>query len=299
MAARRKKKKTKRELVMERISPELVGTVLTGLVLVVGMGVGLRFADEQAAEIASSGPPVVRINWPNAVSAGQPVNWPPTAVQDKLIGEAYEIVEEHAGPFSSRTLDALGLWLMRSGWVSQIHEIKRLDEGVIEIKAAWRSPGAVVREGAQDYLIASDGRRLRLSWRADLSPFPVIRGAYDANTLAVVPGEVWPSPSIQAGLEVLNLLREQLPGSLGSDQIRGVEVSAYDKFKRVVLLTDKGTRVVWGRTPSDPVPDAVSTEAKLNQLRYLRQNPEFGRRIDAGRTLIDISSGPVLVEDRR
>ncbi|RNC81300.1 MAG: hypothetical protein ED559_05775 [Phycisphaera sp.] len=299
MAARRKKKKTKRELIMERISPELVGTVLTGLVLVVGMGVGLRFADHQAADIASSGPPVVRINWPSAVSAGQPVNWPPATTQRQLLDDAYEIVQKHSGPFSSRTLESLGVWLHQSGWVSEIRDIKRLDEGVIEIDAAWRSPGAVVREGAHDYLIASDGRRLRLSWRADLSPFPVIRGANDANTLQVVPGEVWPSRSVQAGLEVLNLLREQLPGSLGSDQIRGVEVSAYDRFKRVVLLTDKGTRVIWGRTPSDPVPDAVSTEAKLNQLRYLRQNPEFGRRIDAGRELIDISSGPVLVEDRR
>lgn len=298
MGARRKKKPTKRELIMERVTPELVGTVLTGLVLFVGMGVGLKFADVQAAEIASSGPPVVRIHWPEAISNGQPVNWPPALTQKDLLDDAYTIVEEDPGPFSAKTLDALGIWLSETGWVSAIRDIRRLDEGVIEIDAAWRSPGAVVREGAQDYLIATDGRRLRLSWRADLSPFPVIRGAPDAEALAVVPGELWPSDAVQAGLEVLNLVREELPGSLGWDQVRGVDVSGYNRFKRVVLLTDRGNRIIWGRTPSDPVPDAVSTEAKLGQLRYLRQHPDFGRRIDAGRGLIDISSGPVLVEDR-
>jgi len=284
---------------MERVSPAVVGTMLTGLILIVGMGIGVKFADDQAAEIASSGPPVVRINWPTAVANGRAVNWPPAHTQKDLLDDAYAIVKKHPGPFSSRTLESLGIWLKQTGWVSSVTSIKRLDEGVIEIKAVWRSPAAVVRDGAHDYLIATDGRRLRMSWRADLSPFPTIRGALDASALAAVPGEVWPSQSVQAGLELLNLLQERLPGSLGADQVRGIEVSSFDRYKRLVLLTDQGTRIIWGRMPSDPVPDAVSTEAKLNQLRYLRQHPDFGRRIDAGRKLIDISSGPVLVEDSR
>jgi len=284
---------------MERVSPAVVGTMLTGLVLIVGMGVGMKFADDQAAEIASSGPPVARINWPTAVSSGRAINWPPVQTQRDLLDDAYAIVREHPGPFSSRTLESLGIWLKQTGWVSSVTSIQRLEEGVIEIKAVWRTPAAVVRDGAHDYLIATDGRRLRMSWRADLSPFPTIRGAFDANALAAVPGEVWPSPSVQAGLELLNLMQERLPGNLGADQVRGIEVSSFDRYKRLVLLTDQGNRIIWGRMPSDPVPDAVSTEAKLNQLRYLRQHPDFGRRIDAGRELIDISSGPVLVEDRR
>jgi hypothetical protein len=295
--AARKKKKTKRDLILERISPAVVGTILTGLILIVGMGVGINFADDQAGDIASSGPPVVRINWPNAVSNGRSVNWPPVETQRDLLDDAYEIVRKHSGPFSSRTLESLGTWLKQTGWVSSVRSIKRLDDGVIEIEGVWRSPAAVVRDGAHDYLIATDGRRLRMSWRADFSPFPSIRGALDANSLAAVPGEVWPSQSIQAGLELLNLLQERLPGNLGADQIRGIEVSNFDRYKRLVLLTDQGNRIIWGRMPSDPVPDAVSTEAKLNQLRYLRQHPDFGRRIDAGRSLLDISSGPVLVED--
>ncbi|PHQ82558.1 MAG: hypothetical protein COB69_01645 [Phycisphaera sp.] len=297
--AGRKKKKTKRELILERVSPAVVGTMLTGLILIVGMGVGMNFADDQAADIASSGPPVVRINWPTAVANGRAVNWPPAHTQKDLLDDAYAIVQQYPGPFSSRTLESLGIWLKQTGWVSSVTSIKRLDEGVIEIEAVWRSPAAVVRDGAHDYLIATDGRRLRMSWRADLSPFPTIRGALDASALAAVPGEVWPSQSVQAGLELLNLLQERLPGNLGADQVRGIEVSSFDRYKRLVLLTDEGNRIIWGRMPSDPVPDAISTEAKLNQLRYLRQHPDFGRRIDAGRKLIDISSGPVLVEDRR
>lgn len=296
--AARKKKKTKRELIMERISPAVVGTVLTGTVLIVGMGVGINFADDQAADIARDGPPVVRINWPSAISDGRAVNWPPVETQRSLLDDAYEIVRKYPGPFSSRTLESLGIWLKQTGWVSSVESIKRLDDGVIEIEGVWRTPAAVVRDGAHDYLIATDGRRLRMSWRADFSPFPTIRGATDANALAAVPGEVWPSPSVQAGLELLNLLQEELPGGLGSDQIRGIEVSNFEKHKRLVLLTDQANRIIWGRMPSDPVPDAVSTTAKLNQLRYLRQHPDFGYRIDARRSLIDISSGPVLVEDR-
>ncbi|MFI4892199.1 MAG: hypothetical protein ACIAQ0_02015 [Phycisphaerales bacterium JB058] len=301
MARKRRKPPTARERITEwvydHITANVISIVLTGVVLTVGMGVGISFADSRAAEIAADGPPTVRIHWPDAVSGDQNVNWPPQAVQKDLLDDAYEIGGNHSGHFSARTLDELGVWLARSGWVSHIDAINRLDEGVIEIKARWRSPGAVVRDGAHDYLIATDGRRLKASWRADFSPFPVIVGARDANPLAVVPGQKWENESIQAGLELLNLLHARLPGTRGADQVRGIDVSQFPRFRRLIILTDAGNRIIWGRMPSDPVPDAVSTEGKLRQLTYLRQHPDFGRRIDAGRKLIDVSSGPILVED--
>lgn len=302
MATRRKKAPSARERitqwVYDRITLDMVSMAVTGIVLAVGLGVGIGFADTQAATIAADGPPTVRIHWPEAVSGGQAVTWPPTAVQRELLDEAYAIVAEHPGPFSAQTLDAMGVWLGRSGWVSAIDSIDRLDEGVIEVRARWRSPGGVVRDGAHDYLVATDGRRLKASWRADLSPFPVILGAPDAKPLTIVPGQAWPSESVQAGVELLNLLHDRLPGSRGVDQVRGVDVSQFARFRRLIILTDSGNRIIWGRIPSDPVPDAVSTESKLRQLGYLRQHPDFGKRIDAGRSLIDVSSGPILVEDR-
>lgn len=302
MATKRKKPLSARERITEwvydRITANVISIVVTGVVLTVGLGVGISFADTQAATISADGPPTVRIHWPEAVSGGQNVTWPPQVVQRELLDQAYAIVDEHPGPFSARTLDALGVWLANTGWVSRIDAINRLDEGVIEIDARWRSPGAVIRDGAHDYLIATDGRRLKASWRADLSPFPVILNAPEANPLAVVPGQVWSNESILAGVELLNLLHERLPGARGADQIRGIDVSQFPRFRRLIILTDAGNRVIWGRMPSDPVPDAVSTEGKLRQLAYLRQNPDFGRRIDANRSLIDVSSGPILVEDR-
>ena len=272
MAKKRRKPPTARERLTEwvydHITANVIGIVVTGVVLAVGMSVGISAADTRAAEIAADGPPTVRIHWPDAISGGQNVSWPPQSVQRDLLDDAYEIVGEHPGAFSARTLDELGVWLTRTGWVSRIDAINRLDEGVIEIDARWRSPGAVVREEAHDYLIATDGRRLKASWRADFSPFPVIRGAKEAKPLAVVP-----------------------------DQIRGIDVSQFPRFRRLIIMTDAGNRIIWGRMPSDPVPDAISTEGKMRQLGYLRQHPDFGRRIDAGRKLIDVSSGPILVED--
>ncbi len=301
MAKKRRKPPTARERLTEwvydHITANVIGIVVTGVVLAVGMSVGISAADTRAAEIAADGPPTVRIHWPDAISGGQNVSWPPQSVQRDLLDDAYEIVGEHPGAFSARTLDELGVWLTRTGWVSRIDAINRLDEGVIEIDARWRSPGAVVREEAHDYLIATDGRRLKASWRADFSPFPVILGAKEAKPLAVVPGQKWENESIQAGLELLNLLHEHLPGSRGADQIRGIDVSQFPRFRRLIIMTDAGNRIIWGRMPSDPVPDAISTEGKMRQLGYLRQHPDFGRRIDAGRKLIDVSSGPILVED--
>ncbi|HED53938.1 MAG TPA: hypothetical protein ENJ00_07020 [Phycisphaerales bacterium] len=306
MAARKTRKKTTRTStrkasaspILERLSPQVVWAVVVAMGLIAGTGVGLSFAETRAAEIASDGPSVVRIEWPEAIANGQPVAWPPAPVQQELLDQAYAIVAEHPGPFSATTLDALGTWLSETGWVSGVSSIRRLDSGVIDIHAVWRAPAAVVRDGAQDYLIASDGCRLRASWRADLSPFPTIIGARDARALAVVPGEVWPSESVQAGLELINLIESRLPGDQGSDQITGVDVSQFVRLHRLILRTDHGNSIIWGRPPSDPVPDAVSTETKLRQLAHLRHNPDFGYRIDAGQGLIDISSGPVLVEDR-
>lgn len=302
MATRRKQALSARERLTQwlydRITPDIVSMVVTGVVLTLGLGVGIGFADTQAATIAADGPPTVRIHWPEAVSGNQSVTWPPSAVQRELLDQAYAIVGEHPGPFSAHTLDAMGVWLGQTGWVSEIDSINRLDEGVIEVRAQWRAPAAVVRDGAHDYLVATDARRLKASWRADLSPFPVILNAPDPKPLAVVPGQTWPSEPIRAGVELLNLLNDQLPGQRGVDQVRGIDVSQFARFRRLIILTDRGNRIIWGRMPSDPVPDAVSTESKLRQLAYLRQHPDFGRRIDAGRSLIDVSSGPILVEDK-
>jgi len=306
MDARTHRKKTKRKAaksskaprLRDRLSPPVVWAVLVAMGLTAGTGVGLAFAESRAAEIASDGPPVVRIDWPEAIADGQQVVWPPEPVQRALLDQAYAIVAEYPGPFSPDTLDALGTWLSKTGWVSGVSSIRRLDGGVIEIHAIWRAPAAVVRDGAQDYLIAADGCRLRSSWRADLSPFPTIIGARDARALAVVPGEPWPSASVRAGLELINLLQSRLPGDQGSDQVAGVDVSQFVRLHRLILRTDRGHSIIWGRPPSDPVPDAVSTDTKLRQLAQLRHNPDFGYRIDAGQSLIDISSGPVLVEDR-
>jgi hypothetical protein len=207
-------------------------------------------------------------------------------------------------PFQIDLLERLGTWVVDTGWVDQLRRVERSEPGVITVDASWRAPAGVVRQNGYDYLVSTDGRRLDAQWKGEAAGLPVVIGA-ERSTAAtsVLPGTVWPDRSVLAGVELLTLLHQELGvdpilGPGGFDQIWGVDVADFERYQRLVILTDQGNRIIWGRAPSDPVSDLVPTHRKLENLAYMRRHPEYGRRIDASQALIDLSNGPILVDDR-
>ena len=76
-------------------------------------------------------------------------------------------------------------------------------------------------------------------------------------------------------------------------QISGVDLSDFLKNGKLTLITDRGTRIVWGSAIGDSVPGEVKVERKIARLE---QNlKEFGR-IDANQNRVEIYTPIVLVD---
>ncbi|MGP1272796.1 MAG: hypothetical protein ACTS22_05640 [Phycisphaerales bacterium] len=225
-------------------------------------------------------------------------------MQLRLDDEAQAIVAREGGPLSVRVLDELGVWMRGTGWAREVRRVARTRSGAISIEVSWHQPAAVVRQGAREHVLSADGRRLPLAWPAGTSAMPAITGAEHATPAADVPaGDRWPDAEVQAGVDLLTVLHRELGddeniGPRGFDQVRAIDVSKYRTLQQLVILTDRDTRIVWGRAPGDPVQDIVSTAQKLSRLANLRNHPDYGRRIDAGMAYLDLSSGPILVDQR-
>lgn len=300
----RKKKAASRRPDLSNVPWRRLASVALGLLGVAAVVGGIGLADRRAGELLAATAPTVRFTWAEAVGPGGTGTWPPSDVQLELDEQAHQIVADAAAPFAIDLLERLGTWVVATGWVHELRAVERSEPGGITIDASWRAPAGVVRQNGYDYLISTEGRRLDAQWRQDTAGLPVIVGA-ERSTAAtsVLPGTPWPDRSVLAGVELLTLLHGELGldpilGPGGFDQIWGIDVGDFARHQRLVILTDAGNRIVWGRAPSDPVSDIVPTHQKLKNLSYMRRHPDYGRRIDAAQPLIDLSNGPILVDDR-
>lgn len=281
------------------VSPAL--TTIAVLAVLVGLGL----ADRRAGAIHAESSPMVRFNWAEARIGESVTVWPPSDVQAALDDLAQAALRDRGGPLSVEGLAEIGRRVTATGWVERVRSVNRTGDGTIRVEVEWRPPAAVVRQAGRDHLVSGDGRRMRYAWQAGASPFPAVLGADRLTPAESVPvGAFWPDTEVLSGVELIVVLHQELGvdpvlGPGGFDQVRGVDVRDARTAQRLVILTDTGSRVIWGRPPSDPVPDPVSTSQKLRKLAYLRRHPDYDRRIDAGQTRLDLSTGPILVDDRR
>jgi hypothetical protein len=298
----RKKKATSRRPDLSALPwPKLVSITLglLGVGVVVG-GIGL--ADSRAGDLLAETAPTIRFTWADTTEAEG--TWPPPSVQLNLDEQANQIAAQSGGPLAIDLLERLGEWVVSTGWVAELNAVSRTEPGVITVDVDWRVPAGVVRQNGYEYLVSTEGRRLDAQWPQDSVSLPVIAGAQRMTAAtSVLPGERWPDRAVHAGVELLTLLHNELGvdpilGPGGFDQVWGVDVSEFDRHQRLLIITDAGNRIIWGRAPSDPVSDVVPTHQKLKNLSYMRRHPDYGRRIDASQSLIDLSTGPILVDDR-
>ncbi|MEL6796596.1 MAG: cell division protein FtsQ/DivIB [Planctomycetota bacterium] len=300
----RAKKPASRRPDLSAVPWRRVGSVALSIGCVAAVVVGMGLADRRAGSLLGQTQPMVRFTWAEAVGPTGTGIWPPSDVQMELDEQAHQIVAASDAPLAVDLLERLGTWVVETGWVSELRSVERSDPGVITIDASWRAPAGVIRQNGYDYLVSTGGRRLDAQWRQETAGLPVIVGA-ERSTAAtsVLPGTLWPDRAVLAGVELLTLLQHELGvdpilGPGGFDQIWGIDVGDFDRHQRLVIVTDLGNRIIWGRAPSDQVSDLVPTHQKLKNLGYMRRHPDYGKRIDASQALLDLSSGPILVDDR-
>lgn len=238
----------------------------------------------RATQILASEPVRVEVDWP--VQAGSDQIWLDEGLRDQITARV-------EAQLAGRRLDAnamsqLGQTLATSGWFDGPPTLDRTSDRVVRVRGEWRLPACALRSGVRDYALDWKGRPFPVDYPVGGSGLRVILGAASAVPLGPV-GDLdvmnpWPGEDVLAALELLSpLLHEAF-----APQIAGVDVSAYFAQGRLSIVTDRGSRVVWGGRYGEFIPGEASSEVKLARLRSLAANPQFEKRIDMGQNLIEI-----------
>jgi hypothetical protein len=264
-----------------------VTTVLLLLAAAGGLVVGYRAMESRVGQV-KSGPVRVEFNWPPLAGQpatlpdGKPNTWLSEPFRRQLVMLAQTVLSEN--PFDRSSLERCHLALMDSGWFRQIKLIHRSNDGVVRVEGDWRAPAAVVRFEDVDYLVSADGERLPVEYKPDASRMRVVTNPYKGPPERF--GEKWIGGDVQAALKLLAHL--QTTGAYA--QVTGVDAGQYVASKKLVILTDQGNRVVWGAAPGEFAASEPATEVKMKWLTLLATSPDFGRRIDAGKPVIDLTN---------
>lgn len=187
----------------------------------------------------------------------------------------------------SRARDAM----LSTGWFEQIRQIRLADGGGFLVDATFHTPFAIIRHGDFDFLVTPEGRLMPMEWPAGHRPasphYVALLGASSPAPAAV--GERWSGADVAAGLELARAIASEAWYS----KIAGIELSRVSSENALILVTNDGGRLIWGRAPDDRTVAEVPTETKLRTIDYLFRTTG---RVDAGGgRIIDLRGDLVTV----
>ncbi|GIK18875.1 MAG: hypothetical protein DYG93_01690 [Leptolyngbya sp. PLA2] len=244
-------------------------------------------------------PVSVEIVWPLTPDStpDQPKTWLSAYFRDRLLATAHARAAESPDPVRGDAVARVGRAMEASGWFDGAPRVVRRGDGTIVVSGSWRTPACVVRHNGRDHLVDWRSRPMPATYDAGASGLRIIHGASSPpprnakGTLNYA--EAWPGDDIRVGVETLRLLLAQPY----ANQVAGVDVRDYFVTRRIDIVTDKGTRVVWGGPPGEFIPGEASTKAKLDRLAYFASLAERGRRIDLGQQRLEIYNEDAVYAD--
>jgi hypothetical protein len=217
---------------------------------------------------------------------------PPEIVLVDVPAELEPIIREGVDPLTDgRWIDPdlcvrVADQLLRIAWVRKVNSIRRIPPGRIEVRCAYRTPAAMVQVGGEFVLI--DAERVRLPGRYPYSPaLPLIQGVAAPPP---APGVYWRAADLAAAMAVATRLEPEP----FANQVTAIRVHNYKgrenaQAAHIELATDRAAgRIIWGSAPGEEIEENSATQ----KLAIMRRNYEQYGRIDAGHTVIDISTFP-------
>lgn len=286
----------------------LVIVNLAVALLVLGVAGGAFFAQgwmkRRVADIRRE-PLRLSINWPT-VSGDSTRTWLPESARREVTSVV--MTRLNTDVFDRASLDAARDALLRTGWFTAVTDVRREAGGEIVVRATWRTPAAVVRWQEKDHLVAGGGELLPLIYEkggagpgvrviegAEFGPPTLpgtVSGALAGANLAF--GEAWSGGEVQSALTLLAGLKRAFGETSVWAQIAGVDARRVRTDGALAIITDTGSRVVWGSPPGKVVPGEQTVDQKLARLARLAKGPQG--RIDAGERQVEIHGAHVFVE---
>jgi hypothetical protein len=242
---------------------------------------------------------------PEVVIADQPA-WMSPALADQIVSNIRP--RTPFSPGDQQMLADHAKLLAANPWVKEVHAVRRAYRDqpgdVIEVRADFRAPVALVRWQDAYWYVDSDGVRLPERLTAEqaatlIQPgrptmFRIIDGVTSAPAS---PGKPWPGGEVQAGIELIGLLTDRI-----YDQIVKIDVSNFNgrqsaNGSQINLVTRDGSEVRWGQAPSAK---SFFNEQRVDRkLEYMKQAVQQTGRVDMNQKWIDLRFDNVTVPDRR
>jgi len=186
-------------------------------------------------------------------------------------------------------------------WVDDVLSVRKLYPRRILVELKLRRPVAAVQVNHRYYLVDDAARRLSRPidrWSQSPGALPVIIASTE---ILPDPGEVWNNRGIKAGASVARTLldnRDRLMTRFAAIDVTNVDGRRSPVNSDILLVTDRGTVVKWGRspllvnspgelTPAEKILKMVVFEQKrgpLGNYRYVDirfDNVQHGPRIDS------------------
>lgn len=278
-----------------RLANATLAVVWVGLVLTAGVGAG-PLKDRVTALRAA--PVIAKIEYP-AIPGDASATWLPPSEQRRL--EHLVVQTASTDVFDRDSLEALRATLDASGWFSRVTEVRRLPENIVRVRGEWRTPVAAVRVNDRDHLIGASGELLPLSYpTGGAGPgIPVVLnpqfGPPENEARGFAYGRRWRGGDVPASLSLLSELRRAFGATPHlMRQVAGIDASEYRQRQRLLIVTDTGSRIVWGSAPGDEKPGEVRAAEKIARLVQMAGTGQG--RIDNGAQRIEIFGAHVYID---
>lgn len=235
---------------------------------------------------------------PDGLNPTAALSWLPVSMRDELLTLAQEAAGLKRDPFSPAPLLRVREALGATGWFDELPTVERTGSDQITVRGAWRLPIVWVAVGQAAYLVDRHGRLLppirqldelgpmdRLVVNPAWDPPKTDNGKLDAQTS-------WRGQDVAAAIDLVVLLWAQAYW----DQVARIDLDRFfddQQSPRLVIVTDTGSRIVWGGPTGVFNPGEVADSIKLARLAHFHESPSYNHHIDAGIAGYDLWSHEV------
>jgi len=198
--------------------------------------------------------------------------------------------------------------LKSNPWIRQVNQIRRAyaqsPGDTLLIDCDYRAPVALVKWGDFFWLVDAEGTKLPEQYTVDQMP-KILFGPDGSINVRIITGiqhappesgKIWMGNDLAGGLELAKLLA----GQNYAEAIRQIDVTNFDgrhdsQAAQIILLTEFGTQIRWGRPPS--AKDAFIEVPAATKLAALRSIYDQKKRVDANEPWIDVRFDRVTCPD--
>ena len=179
--------------------------------------------------------------------------------------------------------------LIASGCFAEVLQVRRAGDQVIEIEARFLKPSARVVDGRSNLLVDREGYVLPVGYRVGDSShlLHIIAPHYPPPERG---GERWSGDDMAAALLMLDTIDDQR----WYEQIAAIDLTDFRKRQQLVLVTDIGTRILWGSTPGHETPMEAMAEDKIQRLDWFHTH--HGRVDQHHRGVIDVTDAGIVTK---